>query len=39
VFRVDQRDEISLGCVVPLPGRCLATGILRGGNDLKILAL
>jgi hypothetical protein len=38
VFRVHQRYEISLGRVVPLSGRRLSAGILRGGDDLEILA-
>ena len=36
---IDQRGEGGLRGVVPLAGRGFAAGILRGGDDLEVLAL
>ena len=39
VFRVDQSGVRGFGAIVPLAGRGFSAGILRGGDNLKILAL
>ena len=39
MFRVDKCRERGFGRVVPLAGCRLSAGVLRGGDDLKVLAL